>query len=442
MDAPDAEAPERPQPPPGGLDWALNLCAILSVASFAGLLWLVLVRFAPSLPAPSPWLRAAIVVFASGGIGFGTNWLAIKMLFRPRRRIPWLLPWPQGLLPREQKRLAAALARVVSERLLHADAIADALDDERLRARVGEALREELDAFLREPETRRTLATLFAGGLRVHGPEIVHRLRPALRSLIERGIDEHITAERILGWMRGAVHRFSQNDDMRRSLARWIFRQTASDGVMAQVMAILRERFFRYRERNPIRGFLAEQFVIDWEDLRAGLVEALKSEESTEDLARILLDAAAALTERLGEEDTAHVVASVRRTLADRVLDWIEDEAVPMLAAKMGDLADSPDAWRAAEAAIDEVLTRVPDALFDPATGHLRPAVRERLRALQAKMVAAMPVAQIVERQVLAMDPVAIEAMVDEIGRRELAAIQILGMVLGIAAGVMLLAIM
>ena len=52
--------------------------------------------------------------------------------------------WPQGLLPREQARFAAAMARVVSERLLHPDAIANGLDDERLRARVGEALREEL----------------------------------------------------------------------------------------------------------------------------------------------------------------------------------------------------------------------------------------------------------------------------------------------------------
>lgn len=439
----DSPPPDRRTAAPSSvaLDWALRLCAILSLASFAALLWLAAARFVPSLPAPSGWLRAATIVLASGGVGFGTNWLAIKMLFRPRRRIPWLLPWPQGLLPREQERLAAALARVVSERLLHADAIADALDDESLRARVGEALREELDTLLRRPETRRTLATLVAEGLRIRGPEIVHRLRPELRAVIERAIDEHLTAERIVGWLRGAVHRFAHSDDMRRAFARWIFRQTAREGVIAQVMDILRERFYRYRERNPVRGFLAEQFVIDWDDLRAGLLDALQSEEATEDLARILVEAAASLMERLEAEDTAHVVAAIRRSIAERVLDWIESEGIPALAARVGSIADSPEAWKAAEAAVDDVLARVPDALFDPATGHLRAAVRERLRALQARMVSAMPVADIVERQVLAMDPAAVEAMVDEIGRRELAAIQVLGMVLGMVAGVLLLAI-
>jgi uncharacterized membrane protein YheB (UPF0754 family) len=68
--------------------------------------------------------------------------------------------------------------------------------------------------------------------------------------------------------------------------------------------------------------------------------------------------------------------------------------------------------------------------------------VRERLRELQLRVVESFPVADIVERQVLAMDPATVETMVDEIGKRELAWIQILGMILGGLAGVLLLVVL
>lgn len=434
--------PSNENPSGKGIDWALDCCVALSVAALAGAVWLGVAKWAPSLPQPAPWMRASVLVLASGAIGFGTNWLAIKMLFRPRKPRPWLVFWPQGLLPREQARFAAALARVVSERLLHPDAIADGLDDEHLRARVGGALREEMDALLRRPETRQALAEMLADGVRERGPEIVQRLRPELRAAIERGIDEHLTAERIIGWMRGAVHRFAQNAEMRRNFARWVFRQTAREGVMAQIVDILRERFYRFREKHPIRGFLAEQFVIDWDELRKGLLDALQSEEATEDLAQLLVEAAGSMLERLEGAESATVVAEARRAAVERVLDWVEAEAIPHLARRAGAIADTPEGWRIVEGAIDDLIGRVPDALFDPATGGVRPEIRERLRALQTRLVGALPLAEIVERQVLAMDPAAVESMVDEIGRRELAAIQVLGMVLGAAAGALLLAVL
>jgi hypothetical protein len=81
----------------------------VSVASLVALAWLVGATHWPAtLGTPAPWVRFAIVVAASGGIGFLTNWLAIKMLFRPRQRQAWNPLWPQGLLPREQPRFAAA----------------------------------------------------------------------------------------------------------------------------------------------------------------------------------------------------------------------------------------------------------------------------------------------------------------------------------------------
>lgn len=51
-------------------------------------------------------------------IGWFTNWLAIQMLFRPRRPVK-ILGWTlQGVIPRRHAQLAARIAETVEDRLL------------------------------------------------------------------------------------------------------------------------------------------------------------------------------------------------------------------------------------------------------------------------------------------------------------------------------------
>lgn len=60
------------------------------------------------------------VTAVSGLIGFLTNWLAITMLFRPRRRHPI---FGQGLIPSQRERVIYRLAQAVSEELINEDII-------------------------------------------------------------------------------------------------------------------------------------------------------------------------------------------------------------------------------------------------------------------------------------------------------------------------------
>ena len=52
----------------------------------------------------------------SGLVGFGTNWLAITMLFRPREARPLV---GQGLVPAQRERVAYRLAQAVSDELIN-----------------------------------------------------------------------------------------------------------------------------------------------------------------------------------------------------------------------------------------------------------------------------------------------------------------------------------
>lgn len=65
-------------------------------------------------------------------IGYSTNWLAIKMLFKPHEAIylgKIRLPFTPGVIPRERVRLAKSLGKAVGERLLTPEVILNELSN-------------------------------------------------------------------------------------------------------------------------------------------------------------------------------------------------------------------------------------------------------------------------------------------------------------------------
>ena len=69
-------------------------------------------------------------IFMGALIGYGTNTLAVEMLFRPfepKYIGKWRLPFTPGLIPKEQKRIAESLGALLEEELFSAEAIRNAL---------------------------------------------------------------------------------------------------------------------------------------------------------------------------------------------------------------------------------------------------------------------------------------------------------------------------
>ncbi len=116
------------------------------------------------------------ILSISGFIGFLTNWIAIKMLFRPTHRRPIL---GQGLIPAQKERIAFRLARAVSEDLINPEIIKkkihesqaitkyrekatgyikDIIDDPGFRTDLKELVVGYVDEMVADPEVRATLA--------------------------------------------------------------------------------------------------------------------------------------------------------------------------------------------------------------------------------------------------------------------------------------------
>ncbi|WP_263785652.1 DUF445 domain-containing protein [Salinibacter grassmerensis] len=73
----------------------------------------------------------------SGLVGFGTNWLAITMLFRPREPRPLV---GQGLVPAQRERVAYRLAQAVSDELINKALIKEKIRESGLVAKYRDLL--------------------------------------------------------------------------------------------------------------------------------------------------------------------------------------------------------------------------------------------------------------------------------------------------------------
>ena len=70
--------------------------------------------------------RAVIAPLVGGIIGYITNDLAIRMLFRPRKALyigRFHVPFTPGLIPSQQGRIAKSIGEVVSGQLLNEEKI-------------------------------------------------------------------------------------------------------------------------------------------------------------------------------------------------------------------------------------------------------------------------------------------------------------------------------
>ncbi len=69
------------------------------------------------------YLTLILIPTITGLIGWGTNWIAIKMLFRPKRTFHFLgLKW-QGLIPRRRTQIASTIAEIIERDILSSHTI-------------------------------------------------------------------------------------------------------------------------------------------------------------------------------------------------------------------------------------------------------------------------------------------------------------------------------
>jgi uncharacterized membrane protein YheB (UPF0754 family) len=152
--------------------------------------WLVLDCFLMFLLQPLPYAKVKVygnlflVIAGPGAVGYWTNWLAIKMLFYPKRNnAVW---W--GLIPARKEELIELMAENILQRLISPEIIREYLRGKkvikRLMYRTGKALRETIN----EPEFHAEIKEVVSGFVRdfLNNPLIQEKIYNSINEKINQ----------------------------------------------------------------------------------------------------------------------------------------------------------------------------------------------------------------------------------------------------------------
>ncbi|SJZ37803.1 DUF445 family protein [Selenihalanaerobacter shriftii] len=136
-------------------------------------------------------------------IGYFTNWVAIKMLFRPLKEKRFLgikLPFTPGVIPRRRGKLAESIGDTVGKRLLTPDAFQNMLESEEMKSKIRDFIKENIKNLAdEERSTQEILDEIITDN------EKRNKLEMELKNFISNGIQNLLSNEEIVEMIKSKL---------------------------------------------------------------------------------------------------------------------------------------------------------------------------------------------------------------------------------------------
>lgn len=200
-------------------------------------------------------------------IGYITNWLAIKMLFRPHNEVRVLgikVPFTPGLIPKERNRIAKSIGDAVGTHLLNPETLAEALCGERVRQQVGNWVRIKIKE-IRDKNTSIKEFVMFLAGEK-YG-EFILWLKESSSDMIYRYFKSTEGREAVSGIIKKQVEKSIDNalkkgETISKSISGYIKNFAASEGAKNAVEELLSSRIKGLEDENStLRSIIPEEAV-------------------------------------------------------------------------------------------------------------------------------------------------------------------------------------
>jgi uncharacterized membrane protein YheB (UPF0754 family) len=404
--------------PHGRRIWALCeiVCASLTLVTLAAALALSCLRLAgsPLLASFPHWIMQLAL---AGAVGYGTNFLAVQMLFKPKERVTWFplnWLWPQGLIPARQEEMAIVVGEEVATKLLTPSVMASEIT-------------QVLSGFLDEPDSLDDFSDAILGLLGEAVPGFLERfsseLFEAIEAFVVEGLSNEKVREQLLEVLETLLDDKSRVDDL--TAITLAFLTEHSDELIDLLKTILR-RYKKKGSQAQAFGFkLAKSSnVLNWKKIRKALRDVLRKPSGKE----WVLEFNSKLVKRLPD-------------IVDQILD---DAALEELKLRVGKLIDSADSRLIEQQLAPRVLKLVTSEAFRTYLKTvLVPEAKTHLEAWiddghLGPFLTRIDIRARVAEAAGALDTDELEEMANRVGAEHFGAIQVLGYVLGLCAGVLI----
>lgn len=248
-------------------------------------------------------------------IGYCTNYIAVKMLFRPRKPIAIggkTLPFTPGIIPKRKNDLARALGKAVSRNLLTSGDLAESMSSDKVKKRVSDEVWEFYEKLTEEDRSVKELAEacMTAEHYEQTREHLEDKLtEKILEGLLSADLGEIIAREgsaAVKEMAQGSVLSMMLNDQVIQSIAKPIgervqtYLEEHGEERIRPIIAKQAEKFEEERAGGIIAGFPAEKSSI--EQMIAGFYESGMKDKLGDVLSDI--DVAGIVERKVREMDT------------------------------------------------------------------------------------------------------------------------------------------
>lgn len=168
----------------------LKFSPYICLVSFLGILIGDLIPFQPVstfFDTNQFWLDPLMTVSVSGLIGYGTNYIAIRMLFRPVERRPI---WGQGLIPAQRDRIIYTLAGGIHKHILNSELIHRRIEESGLVNKINQVFVKGTSEILRDEELRAVVKTWLSDAL--HDFAQQEKVKKEIYTLVDKRLEKNL----------------------------------------------------------------------------------------------------------------------------------------------------------------------------------------------------------------------------------------------------------
>lgn len=381
--------------------------------------------------ASQPWIKTLFVIVMAGLVGYFTNFLAIKMLFQPKRGK--VLGW-QGLVPKNKAQIARSLGNSVQQQLLHPDIVLAYIAERRLIEAGTQSLADWLDHALQNPTVRREVTSTLIDLLNQKGSELLNAGLDFTETAL-KGMARDPDAIRTY-WLdvRAALIAYLQSADNRALVARKLL-QLFQD-QLPHIAKWLNRSIENYlADRNAVGTLglgLKNLFSIDDAAIRQFLLRFSEDPKVSEDFLTTLDAVMDSIQKELLSESTQVLIQDRLGHWIERVAAFSRRSLLPGAVDHLNDYLNQPRNWMQ----IEDYLVQGIGWVKSRALGILHSDTgKHYLRTGIERAVQQLNVTDLVQQQVMKLDTDELEKMVLDNTGGNLTVIQFLGGVLGLIAG-------
>ncbi|MCK5785761.1 MAG: DUF445 family protein [Candidatus Sabulitectum sp.] len=382
------------------------------------------------------WLDWIFKVCLSGTVGIGTNYIAIKMLFRPHERTPL---GRQGLIPGRRDDIADGIASAVSEQLLNTDSILEYLEENDLVEKAASGLLEFAHKLIKDPRNRAKIITAIGRYAQGKGVEQAGRLFSRIAEIIKDHASEKLSSDVVWSHARNAIEREIEKPETLHLLTMVVTdlaernASTISRLVNSMLEDWINSKAFLVRKAMMLGKGV---FGIDSNRIRDELLNKVRSPLFFQDVMDLIGENISSISSMGDDPAVKQRFSEFFNEQKLRFDKWIKTEGVASAREKLITYLESGAFWNWLERQLDSAVYKF-EAM---AQKKIRSEeFRKTARDFMLQHAHKIDIKGMVKKKVSEFELQQLEELITDVSGESLAGIELFGGILGILAGLILI---